>query len=189
MTTSYSPRPDSIADRAHRALSAQGELSGAALADAIDLDDWRTLRPSLTVAVDHGYIKRILREGLNYYSVGDGVPVSRTVVDADDIDDDPPVQRVVPANAAPVPTPLPKAKPKTEAAALNAKIVVPENLPRGVLKQPSASARMHAAAPAEEPVFGVYTDGRLVIEQGQEVVTISAAAADKLLGLLMANAA
>lgn len=154
---SYSPRPGSIADRAHQVLSARGELSGAALADAIELDDWKTLLPSLTVPLAQGYIKRTLRDGLNWYSVGDGIKVTPKP-DADDGNDDHPiVQRLVPA--APPPKPAPKA--------------AKQRAPKPV--QTPAAAATPTPPSAGQAVFGLYTDGRLVIEQGAQRIELSSA--------------
>lgn len=191
----YTPRPDSIADRAHQQLTLQGELSGAALADAIDLDDRGTLQPSLAIALREGYIAKTTREGLNYYRVGDGVPLKPA---SDDVDDDPPVQRVVPAKAAPVPaTPPPrpkvkaKVKPakKAQAPALTLHAAELKDLPAGVVKELSAGARKIAQPAGSEPVFGVLTDGRVVIECVENVMVLSRQESDRLRGLLLATAA
>lgn len=99
----YTPRPGSIADRAYLELEARGERSASALADAIDVEA-SSINPCLNVAVTHGYIKRTKRDGLNWYSVGDGVPPAKAAPADDEPDDDGEgaraVQRVVPARDA-----------------------------------------------------------------------------------------
>lgn len=190
---SYTPRPDSIADRAHQQLTLQGELSGAALADAIDLDDRGTLQPSLAIALREGYITKTTRNGLNYYRVGDGVPAKPA---AGDVDDDPIVQRIVPASTAsvsttPPPSPTAKAKSakKAQAPALKLQPEALKDLPAGVVKELSACARKIASTAITEPVFGVLTDGRVVVECAANVMVLSLQESDRLRGLLLATAA
>lgn len=180
---SYTPRPDSIADRAHQQLTLQGELSGAALADAIDLEDWKTLLPSLHVALREGFINKVTRNGLNYYRVGDGVPIKPA---SGEPDDDPIVQRWAQATTTTVattPPPKAKAKPgkKEQAPALTPQPAELKDLP--------AEARKIAVPVITEPVFGVLTDGRVVVECAENVMVLNRQESDRLRGLLLATAA
>ncbi|MBY0469143.1 MAG: hypothetical protein K2Q07_09225 [Burkholderiaceae bacterium] len=178
---SYTPRAGSIAERAHQQLTLQGELSGAALADAIDLDDRGTLQPSLSIALREGYISKTTRNGFNYYRVGDGVPLKPT---GDDVDDDPPVQRVVPAKAVAVattPPPRPKAKAKPPKPAQTPALA----LQPAEVKDPPAGAQKIAQPPGAEPVFGRFTDGRVVIEKGDQRIDLDSKAAGRLYAFLV----
>ena len=92
----YAPQSGSTPGRVveHlRSLPPGTELTTAVLADALDLD--APCVPScLDYAVKHGFVIRDKREGRIYWRLGDGVPLAPAE------DDDPIVQRVVPAGAA-----------------------------------------------------------------------------------------
>jgi len=91
MTTTYTPRRGSKAEQAHMQLTAMGELSTAALADALDVESG-ALASLLAVPVREGFIVRERRsDGITWWRCGDGTTT------ADSEDDDPPVHRVIPA--------------------------------------------------------------------------------------------
>lgn len=182
----YAPRPGSVAERAHLQLTVLGELSGAALADAIELDDAKQLAASLTVPLREGYISRVKRDGLWFYRVGDGVPVQPA---DEDVDDDPPVQRVVPAKAK---APL-KATEKPKARDPKAVRSSPAPLQRESEESTTASDlgphnNGKALAIADGgAVFGVLTDGRIVVEVADSFTVFSRRESDQLRRLLSAT--
>lgn len=98
--TDYAPRPGSKAEAAAWAIQAApgGELSTAALADEIDADSG-TIAALLAWPLKQGYFARTLRAGINWWSMGDGTPL------AAEPDDEPPVQRIVPARGTAIDVP------------------------------------------------------------------------------------
>lgn len=146
---SYQPRTGSVADRAHQMLTARGELSAAALADAIDHDDPGSLMACLAIAINHGYIAKTKRNGLAWYSVGDGVPLKKD----DEPDDDPVVQRVVAAGSRP------KAEPVKAVAPVKPAAMAAFSMRTKIVQTPVPAA-------ADGVRFTVERETRLIIEQG-----------------------
>lgn len=164
--TDYAPRPGSKAEAAAWAIQAapKGELSTADLADEIDCDSG-TIAALLAWPLKHGYFARTLREGINWWSMGDGTPP------AAEPDDDPPVQRTVPAprgTAIPVPKKKTKAKrrpPPTPRAA-----PATPRRPRQVALTPARAPALPSIAPPAPPPgapalsVAVFNTGELLLE-------------------------
>jgi len=94
----YAPRAGSVPARviAHlECLPPDSQLTAAVLADALDIED-TSIHSGVEYTVKHGLLARHKRNGLVYYSLGNGTPTREPA----DEDDDPIVQRVVPAAEA-----------------------------------------------------------------------------------------
>lgn len=168
MTSAYTPRPGSVAERAFLELQARGPRAGAALADAIDCET-PNLAPCLLAAVKHGYIERTRRDGLYWYACGDGTPPH-------DLDDDEPVvQRIVrappPPRAAVAPATAPKSKRRAGAVTVRSPNDPP---PRAARTRTSDAVTIDAAAVAELSC-AVFNTGDLLIEApGQSCLRLNA---------------
>ena len=167
----YQPRPNSYADKAREQLVAHGEMSAAALADAIDMDDPSIIRNILQIPVREGYFRVEKRDGLMWWSMGDGTPTKPAADDGDDgVDDDPVVQRVVAAGS----------RPKTEPAKVAAATVKPRA--KAAASQPEPTVQ--APAPAEEVQFLIERETRLVIAHGGQRLVLNQADLGRLRELI-----
>jgi hypothetical protein len=155
---SYSPTPGTIPHRAAdilRALPAGSRgLSAAQLAEQLG-QPGMNVAGFLAVPRQHGFFKAEKIDGLLFWSMGDGVPLK-----AAEDDDEPPVQRVVPANTKP---------------ARMAEIVKdspPPPPPKIVAKREPVGVDMDAASPRKKPAaclrLALWSDGALNIERGTE---------------------
>lgn len=98
---SYIPQPGTLPARvvAHlQGLPPGTELATGVLADALDVDT-RGFTPNLEYAVRGGLLTREKRDGRLYWGLGTGERIVRESIDGEP-DDDPIVQRVIPASAA-----------------------------------------------------------------------------------------
>ena len=95
----YEPTPGSVAARVLAVLAERVEpITSGVLAEAANCDS-ASLGPNLEAAIKHGLIVRDRRSPrVSLWSLGKGIPVSNAAQQLQD--DDPPVQRVVPAAAA-----------------------------------------------------------------------------------------
>ena len=181
----FTTQPGTIPHRAIAWLQAQPPGSvwpTAVVADALDVDG-RTLVAAMGPAVRAGVVRVECHRGHNSWSLGDGKAHSLEVPlgDTDETDDDPPVQRVVPAASAPAPAaePAPPARPQRRPRG-------PDKAPRKKA-QPTAGpaaaplARSFAATEpafpdwqlrlnelgeiAKPPRFAIWSDGALSIER------------------------
>ena len=92
--TAYTPLRGGIADRAIAYIQANGSTATRVLADGIGVES-SGLQGSLMPCVKHGLLRKAKTNGLIVWSIGDGQAEPEE-------DDDPPIQRVVPANGAQV---------------------------------------------------------------------------------------
>lgn len=159
MTNPYTPHPGTIAARALAHLQAQPpgtELASAVLADALDIDSASVI-PCLAAAISHGVLANTKRMGLLYWRLGTGQPVT-----LQDRDADAPIQRTIPATAAP--------KPKALQAPQPAPAPPGPTAPRRTTPKPASTAVAIAIA---QPIrttlrLAVWSDGSLAIERGSE---------------------
>lgn len=97
MISTYRPHYGSVPDRAIAHLrAAGGAVAARPIADAIDVD-LDVLHNALRMALQSGTVVKEKREGLIWYSLGNGpLPAAEQVgdVDPDEVDDAPIVQRV-----------------------------------------------------------------------------------------------
>jgi hypothetical protein len=167
---SYTPTPGTIPHRAAeilRALPSKSRgLSAAQLAEALG-QPGMNVAGFLAVPRQHGFFKAEKIEGLLFWSMGDGVSLKPA-----EADDEPPVQRIVPANTkrgrmlpivnASPPPPPPNAAVITEPVGLNIDAV----------HRAVAAMSIQALKPTAEARQGLrlalWSDGALNIEPGTE---------------------
>lgn len=183
-TSSYTPRPGSKTEQAWQALQARGPLSSAELADEIDSDK-STLQALFVVPLREGYLAKYKRDGVIYWRCGDGTPLVKA-----EPDDDPPVQRIVKAAAAPAKRALRKPTvSKPPRAAARPRKAAPKTKAKVKAMPKARPARAVVLAPAATPVlpdfrFGLFTDGSLVLEQGGQHITLQREQTERLVGWL-----
>lgn len=151
--TPYAPRSGSVAAKAIEYLQVNGETATSPLADAIDAEA-KNLLASVEYAIRNGAIAVRKRDGLNWYSVGNGQPIQRA---ADEEDDELP-----PLPARKGDTAVSLLRKVRQAAEPDAAVIAQEGIER---------ARW---TPPAEPEFacGLYSDGRFVVELGDKVIVL-----------------
>lgn len=155
---SYTPRKGSMGEKAHEVLSARGPMSSADLAEAIDTD-LNNLHQLLSVPLREGYLATTRHGKMNVWRVGNGLGVL-----PDERDTAPMVHNVVPAG---------------EAASLATSTRLPSPFPS--MSTPVTDGN------GPPFLFGIFSDGRLVLEQGDHQVTLHREAAAELCAFLTTN--
>lgn len=165
----YRPRPGSIAENALNHLTGRGRMKSTDLADAIDADHG-ALHASMNLAVEHGLVIREVVGGASYYCLPDERPPN--------------------VGEPPAPDPLPLGMAHLTKLPFGARQLQEQAPPQDSGKVTMAEARA-AFREVENrlereltvPHFevGVFSDGRLMLEIGDERFTLSQEEKRKLL--------
>ncbi len=163
MSKTYTPQPGTIPYRAVQylqRLQPGADIANGPLADELDVST-NTLISCLATAVHHGVIKRDRREGLIYWSLGDGTPLPA----APDAEDDQDMKSKIIITPAAV------------AAMAKANDKLAKRLEKAVAVGPTKDAQVvniqiELDLPPPEPVFGAFSDGSLSIKHGDSFVSL-----------------
>lgn len=189
MSSSYSPRAGSVADRVihHlRTLAPRAELTSAALAEALGIEHnatapaWR--RPSPLARCTCG-ARAAIRARPQFWSLHEhaGATAPHSRQNGAQEDDGLPIRRIVPANGAP---PLPIVPPLFAPLAEAAEHAVPETWTAGQQVSardlieppaPTTAAPAVAAAPAadhQDLRFALWSDGSLELRRGSGLMAL-----------------
>lgn len=163
MTKPYVPQPGTIPHRVIeylRRLAPGAEAANAVLADELDITQ-SSIIPCMLAAVHHGVVKRERREGVTFWSLGDGVPLGP----APDADDDPEMKSKIvltPATVAQAAVSNDKLAKRLEKAIKSGAIPAPAPEPDTTQR----NIQINLDLPPPEPVFGAFSDGSLSIDHG-----------------------
>jgi hypothetical protein len=126
----------------------------------------------MLAAQHHGVVKRERREGVIYWSLGDGVPL----VPAPDADEDPEMKSRIVLTPAAAATTNDKLSKRPEKAIKTGEIPQPAPDP----DTEPCPIQIKPILPPPEPVFGAFSDGSLSIDHGGTFLRLGAKHAQAL---------
>ncbi len=161
MTKPYVPQPSTIPHRVVEHLKRQPPgttIASAPLADELGITP-SAIVPCMASAVHHGAVKRDRRNGIIYWSLGDGVPAPAPE------DDDPDMKSKI------VLTPAATAKKLDDQQAQALRNELEKRQQRAPVAL-VASPQITLNLPDPEPVFGAFSDGSMTIAHGDKFLRL-----------------
>lgn len=177
-TTPYKPRAGSAAEAALRHLQGRGWTTATDLSDGIDVDHG-SLHGSMNLAVEHGLVLRELRDGVSSYCLPDEAPAESPAPQ--------PVPQTLPIGLRTLERMPFGGKPILRVRAAERQDAGDEPVTmedaRAAFRE--VENRLRPEIPAPHFEVGAFTDGRLMLEIGDERYTLSEAEKLKLFDFLI----